>query len=135
MELKPCHEVAIPGRVTVRVALAASASCRRRSWRFYNRSTSEMRVQAFLPLAPSPAPSAVRLMTADMREVDSVIQRRLASDVAMINQIAHYIISAGGKRIRPMLVLLFSSALGFRPRAVRTGGHCRVRSHSDAPAR
>lgn len=52
-------------------------------------------------------------MAADMREVDEVIQRRLASDVVLINQIAHYIISAGGKRIRPMLVLLFSSALGF----------------------
>ena len=48
-----------------------------------------------------------------MRQVDEVIQRRLTSDVSMINQIAHYIISAGGKRIRPMLVLLFSSALGF----------------------
>jgi octaprenyl-diphosphate synthase len=55
-------------------------------------------------------------MAADMREVDGVIQRRLASDVAMINQIAHYIISAGGKRIRPMLVLLFSSALGYTGR-------------------
>src|SRR3954462_1337242 len=53
------------------------------------------------------------LMAADMREVDAVIQRRLASDVALINQISHYIISAGGKRIRPMLVLLFSRALGF----------------------
>src|SRR5665213_144559 len=52
-------------------------------------------------------------MAADMKQVDAVIQRRLASDVAMIDQIAHYIISAGGKRIRPMLVLLFSSALGF----------------------
>jgi octaprenyl-diphosphate synthase len=48
-----------------------------------------------------------------MKEVDAVIQRRLASDVALINQISHYIISAGGKRIRPMLVLLFSRALGF----------------------
>ena len=53
------------------------------------------------------------LMADDMRQVDAVIQRRLASDVVMIDQIAHYIISAGGKRIRPMLVLLFSSALGF----------------------
>jgi len=52
-------------------------------------------------------------MAADMQEVDGVIQRRLASDVVMINQIAHYIISAGGKRIRPMLVLLFANALGF----------------------
>ena len=55
-------------------------------------------------------------MAADMLEVDGVIQRRLASDVVMINQIAHYIISAGGKRIRPLLVLLFSSALGFTGR-------------------
>src|ERR1700712_5573323 len=52
-------------------------------------------------------------MAADMTQVDAVIQRRLSSDVAMINQISHYIISAGGKRIRPMLVLMFSSALGF----------------------
>jgi octaprenyl-diphosphate synthase len=55
-------------------------------------------------------------MAADMKEVDAVILRRLASDVALINQIAHYIISAGGKRIRPMLVLLFSRALGFEGR-------------------
>jgi octaprenyl-diphosphate synthase len=55
-------------------------------------------------------------MAAEMREVDGVIQRRLQSDVAMINQIAHYIISAGGKRIRPMLVLLFSGALGYAGR-------------------
>ena len=53
------------------------------------------------------------LMTADMHAVDRVILQRLSSDVALINQISHYIISAGGKRIRPMLVLLFSSALGF----------------------
>lgn len=52
-------------------------------------------------------------MADEMRQVDAVIQRRLASDVVLINQIAHYIISAGGKRVRPMLVLLFSRALGF----------------------
>ena len=49
-----------------------------------------------------------------MQEVDGVIRRRLASEVALINQIANYIVSAGGKRIRPLLVLLFSRALGFR---------------------
>lgn len=54
------------------------------------------------------------LMADEMHEVDRVIQRRLASDVVLIDQIAHYIISAGGKRIRPTLVLLFSGALGFR---------------------
>ena len=56
---------------------------------------------------------AATLMTAEMHEVDRVIVQRLSSDVALINQISHYIISAGGKRIRPMLVLLFSNALGF----------------------
>jgi len=52
-------------------------------------------------------------MAADMRLVDDVIHRRLSSDVALINQISHYIVSAGGKRIRPRLVLLFAQALGF----------------------
>ena len=91
--------------------------------------------------APTPPPAAasvgaVALMAADMREVDAVIRRRLASDVALIDQIAHYIISAGGKRIRPMLVLLFSNALGFAgPRALRAGGDGRVHPHRHAAAR
>ena len=51
-----------------------------------------------------------------MREVDAVIRHRLASEVVLINQISHYIISAGGKRLRPMLVLLFANALGFQGR-------------------
>ena len=52
-------------------------------------------------------------MAADMLRVDEVIRLRLASDVALINQISHYIVNAGGKRIRPRLVLLFAQALGF----------------------
>jgi octaprenyl-diphosphate synthase len=52
-------------------------------------------------------------MAADMAQVDAVIALRLRSDVALINQIGHYIVSAGGKRIRPRLVLLFAGALGF----------------------
>jgi octaprenyl-diphosphate synthase len=60
-----------------------------------------------------PVPVEVRLLDDEMREVDSVIRRRLHSDVALIDQIAQYIIGAGGKRIRPRLVLLFSRALGF----------------------
>jgi octaprenyl-diphosphate synthase len=47
-----------------------------------------------------------------MREVDAVIAQRLTSDVALINQIAGYIVHAGGKRMRPKLVLLFANALG-----------------------
>jgi octaprenyl-diphosphate synthase len=49
-----------------------------------------------------------------MREVDAVIGRRLTSDVALVNQIAGYIVHAGGKRMRPKLVLLFANALGFQ---------------------
>ena len=52
-------------------------------------------------------------MAADMHQVDQVIHQRLASEVVLINQISHYIVSAGGKRIRPRLVLLFAEALGF----------------------
>jgi octaprenyl-diphosphate synthase len=52
-------------------------------------------------------------MDSDMRQVDTVIRERLASRVALINQISTYIITAGGKRIRPRLVLLFAQALGF----------------------
>jgi octaprenyl-diphosphate synthase len=52
-------------------------------------------------------------MEAAMQQVDAVIRERLASRVALIDQISRYIVSAGGKRIRPRLVLLFSQALGF----------------------
>ncbi len=48
-----------------------------------------------------------------MAQVDAVIRARLSSRVALIDQISRYIIGAGGKRIRPRLVLLFSEALGF----------------------
>jgi octaprenyl-diphosphate synthase len=53
-------------------------------------------------------------MDAEMRQVDDVIRQRLSSRVALIDQIAGYIVGAGGKRIRPRLVLLFSQALGFK---------------------
>ncbi|MGS0759476.1 polyprenyl synthetase family protein, partial [Roseateles sp. GG27B] len=48
-----------------------------------------------------------------MLEVEEVITRHLASEVALINQIGAYIVHAGGKRMRPKLVLLFSNALGY----------------------
>lgn len=48
-----------------------------------------------------------------MGRVDATIRERLSSRVALIDQISNYIIGAGGKRIRPRLVLLFAEALGF----------------------
>lgn len=50
---------------------------------------------------------------ADMRAVDLVVRERLHSDVALVRQVAEYIISAGGKRMRPALVLLSAGACGY----------------------
>ena len=50
----------------------------------------------------------------DMAGMDQVIRARLDSEVALVSQVAEYIITAGGKRLRPALVLLMSAALGYR---------------------
>ncbi|MDE2430279.1 MAG: octaprenyl diphosphate synthase [Burkholderiales bacterium] len=49
-----------------------------------------------------------------MEAVNQVIRIKLHSDVALVNQIAEYIISAGGKRIRPVLVLLMANAYQYQ---------------------
>jgi octaprenyl-diphosphate synthase len=49
-----------------------------------------------------------------MLEVDRLIRRRLGSDVLLVNQVAEHIVSGGGKRLRPMLVLLAAEAAGYR---------------------
>ena len=55
-----------------------------------------------------------RLIADDMRAVDAVIRERLHSDVALIRQVAEYIIGSGGKRLRPALVILAAGACGYR---------------------
>ena len=47
-----------------------------------------------------------QLMHEDMQKLDNVIRNDLSSNVILINQIGEYIVSAGGKRIRPLLTLL-----------------------------
>jgi len=72
---------------------------------------------AVLPPRPRPAlrlPEIQGLVSADMEAVNRLIRERLASDVVLINQISEHIIAAGGKRLRPMLVLLAARALGYR---------------------
>jgi octaprenyl-diphosphate synthase len=71
-------------------------------------------VRAELEGQPAPRHPGIDAMGEEMREVDEVIRRRLTSEVALVDQIARYITTAGGKRIRPLLVLLFSNALGFK---------------------
>ena len=53
------------------------------------------------------------LIAEDMRAVDALILRRLHSDVVLINQVGQYIVGSGGKRLRPMVVLLAARALGY----------------------
>jgi octaprenyl-diphosphate synthase len=50
---------------------------------------------------------------ADMRAVDAVVRARLHSEVVLVRQVAEYIISAGGKRMRPALLLLSASACNY----------------------
>lgn len=52
------------------------------------------------------------LVAEDMAGVDALILRRLASDVVLINQVGAHIVGAGGKRLRPMLLLLSARAFG-----------------------
>ena len=59
-------------------------------------------------------PAIQALAREDMAAVDALIRDRLASDVVLINQVSEYIIGAGGKRLRPMLLLLAAGALGRR---------------------
>ena len=53
-----------------------------------------------------------RLTTAEAKAVDQLIIDELSSDVILINQMGHYIVGNGGKRLRPMLLLLVAKALG-----------------------
>ena len=58
--------------------------------------------------------ASVRALIADdFAAVDQTIRARLASDVVLINQVSEYIIGSGGKRLRPMLVLLAARACGY----------------------
>lgn len=54
------------------------------------------------------------LVAEDLRAVDSLIQDRLSSDVALVNQLGAYIVNSGGKRLRPLLVVLAARACGYR---------------------
>jgi octaprenyl-diphosphate synthase len=55
----------------------------------------------------------VELCADDMRSVDECIRQSLDSHVVLINQVANYIISSGGKRLRPMLLVLAARACGY----------------------
>lgn len=55
----------------------------------------------------------IELASPDMQAVNQCIASQLKSDVALVNQLGVYIVNSGGKRIRPMLTVLASRALGY----------------------
>jgi octaprenyl-diphosphate synthase len=58
--------------------------------------------------------SIQRLTESEAQSVDQLILEELTSDVVLINQIGHYIINSGGKRLRPMLLILTAKALNYK---------------------
>ena len=64
---------------------------------------------------PTPDFARIRQLVADeARAVDKLILGELSSDVVLINQMGVYIVNSGGKRLRPMLLLMVAKALGYQ---------------------
>ena len=63
--------------------------------------------------SPDASTTALSLIAQDMSEVDRIIHDRLSSGVPLVGQVSQYIIAAGGKRLRPALLLLMAKAIGF----------------------
>ena len=61
----------------------------------------------------TPIHEIMQLVDVEMRQLDQCIRERLYSDVLLINQISEYIICSGGKRIRPLLLILSTRACGY----------------------
>ncbi len=64
------------------------------------------------PAIPTSLDAIRAVIAEDMSSVDAVIRRRLSSEVVLINQISHYIVESGGKRLRPALVALAGNHFG-----------------------
>jgi octaprenyl-diphosphate synthase len=70
------------------------------------------------PAKQAPATPAIddvkELAASDMQAVDNLIRKSLQSDVALVSQVSEYIVTSGGKRLRPLIVLLAARALGYQ---------------------
>jgi octaprenyl-diphosphate synthase len=77
-----------------------------------------MNVVQSAPSSPHPSLDALRtLVSEDWNSVNGLIFQRLGSDVALVNRVAHHIIHNGGKRLRPLTVLLAARACGCQSHA------------------
>ena len=65
------------------------------------------------PLEDMDYAAVVALARDDMADVDRLIAKSLESDVALVSQVSEYIVTSGGKRLRPVIVLLAARALGY----------------------
>ena len=63
-------------------------------------------------VAPTASNNPLAIIADEMREVDIVIAQKLQSSVPLVAEVSRYIIAAGGKRLRPALLLLSCGALG-----------------------
>ena len=61
---------------------------------------------------PTPPASPLSVIEPDMRRVDQAIAEHLGSEVPLVREVSSYLIAAGGKRLRPALLLLVAGALG-----------------------
>ncbi len=66
------------------------------------------------PYEPFTLESLKNFTSIDMQRVNGVIEQHLSSDVVLINQLSQHIIHSGGKRLRPMLVMLAAKACGYQ---------------------
>jgi octaprenyl-diphosphate synthase len=57
------------------------------------------------------------LIQADLNQVDQLIAQSLHSEIALIPQLANHLVQSGGKRLRPLIVLLSAAALGYKGRS------------------
>jgi len=64
--------------------------------------------------SPGSLAEVMNLTASDRRSMDALIRKRLKSDVLLVNQIAEYIVGAGGKRLRPLVHLLSARACGYQ---------------------
>ena len=77
-------------------------------------SIQQSEAQGSVPVDPATLLAAIRApVREDLAAVDHAIRTELASDVVLVNSIAEYIIGAGGKRLRPLLVVLAARAAGY----------------------
>ncbi|HSG66000.1 MAG TPA: polyprenyl synthetase family protein, partial [Gammaproteobacteria bacterium] len=68
---------------------------------------------AYDPSRSVPLDALRALVSDDWSAVNRLIVKRLGSDVALVNQVAHHIVQGGGKRLRPLTVLLAARACGY----------------------